>query len=76
LVSLIGAQASILETGRWPERVLTLAEMGRRVDASGLVHMDGAAFIRKLKAGQKADELQLQASRAGSNRWSQSVSHI
>jgi hypothetical protein len=53
LVSLIGVQASILETGRWPEREPTVAEMGRRVDASGLVHMDGAAFIGKLKAGQK-----------------------
>ena len=53
LVSLIGAQASVLETGRWPEREPTLAELGRRVDASGLVDMDGATFIRKLKAGQK-----------------------
>lgn len=52
LVDFIGALGYFLREGSWPERPLSIEEMGAQVDLSGIRLGEGDRFLRSLRSGK------------------------
>lgn len=52
LVDFVGACGHAFRHQHWPDRSLTISEMGAQAEASCAVHGDGSRFVRGLRSGK------------------------